>query len=545
MEDIYEEWKEPTSRQISLSGLGGVGKTELSIAMVEKLGPIPYVLWLRASDDTILQQDLVRAARDLRNELLRFEHGDNRSSEHPSTAALYFSGVTETDLVSILERWVKVIPKDESQILVVLDDLDGLDSSHHNKYSLIFSGDALRLIYTTRDPSMADDGMLWEAVNFDVPSLGVDEAVNVLEHLSRDRRSVRGQATKILMQHSSSLEHDNNREIQMKHIVTCLGTLPAAITIGSHYIKDNFGSKRNPDSYNKFLDAWSQDGGKKNVLNSRRAMLKYHQSLLSSFELSLQRLRRNVKNIASHDKFEQHCLILLQLFSAMNLDEISENDLSKFKKALRISWNDLQGLIREAEFSDLLSGPQALDREISIDKCVTELVKVSLLTEPSSDGTRLLNNVTKACALLVPTKISADEVFALDGSAKEVWKHWDRDDTKLLNELDLNVLEPDTRNGKKPSMESMQRAPSPSTSNPLKENHITSDQKSRLPEERRDDFDDDSLQDITFDQKSRLSKEPSDDSDDDSLQSLLQRRRERGPRYQKMSQEYKTNQPSL
>ena len=328
MENIYQEWKEPRSRYISLSGLGGVGKTELSIAMVEKLGAVPYVLWLHASDDKILQQDLVIAARDLRNELLRFEHGETRSSEDPSTAALYFSGVTETDLVNILERWFKVKPKDGSQILVVLDDLDGLESSHHDKYSNIFSGDALHLIYTTRDPSMADNGMLWEAVNFDVPSLGVDEAVDVLQHLSKDRRSVRGQGTRSSIQHSSSHEYDNKRETQMKHIVTCLGMLPAAITIGSHYIKDNFGSKQNPDSYNKFLDAWSQDGGKNNILNSRRAMLKYHQSLLSSFDLSLQRLRRNVKDVAWHDKLEQHCLILLQLFSAMNLDEISENDLA-------------------------------------------------------------------------------------------------------------------------------------------------------------------------------------------------------------------------
>ena len=169
-----------------MSELGGVGKTELSISMVERLGPIPYVIWLRASDDQILQQDLEKAARDLRNELLRFEHGSNRSNENGNTAAFYFSGVAMTDLLGILERWCKEKPDDGSQILVVLDDLGGLEPSHHERYHRMFTGEALHLVYTTRDPSMADKGMLWEAVYFDVPSLQVDDAVKMLEHFSKD-----------------------------------------------------------------------------------------------------------------------------------------------------------------------------------------------------------------------------------------------------------------------------------------------------------------------------------------------------------------------
>ncbi len=435
MDDIRHSWETNTSRRVSLSGLGGVGKTELSIEMVGKLGPIRYVLWLRASDDKILQQDLVVAARDLRNELLRFEYGNNGTSEDRSTAALYFSGVTVTDLVGILKRWLKVKPDDGSKILVVLDDLDGLEPSQHKEYSMMFSGDALHLIYTTRDPSMADTGMLWEAVDFDVPSLQVDEAVNVLEDISKDNRSVQKRPIGSNKEHTSSLEHETSAEAQMRDIAIRLGTLPAAIIIGSHYIKDNLGLNLNPGSYNKFLDSWSQDGGKDSILKSRRAMLRYHQSLLASFDLSLQRLRRNVKDVVWHKKLEEHCLLLLQLLSAMKLGEISESGLSKFKKAMRISFHLLQGPICKAEFSDVVTEPQRIDHDISIDRCVTELVKVSLLTKRSSDSTFLLN-VTKACALLVPTKISSNEMVALEGSAKEVWEQSDSDDVKLMGLLD-------------------------------------------------------------------------------------------------------------
>ena len=448
VEDIQRQWEKPTPRWeiltrclVSLSGHGGVGKTELSISVGEKLGPIRYVLWLRASDDELLRQDLAKAAQDLRNELLRFDYGSNRAiGEDRSAAAFYFSPVPVADLVSILKRWLKGTPDDGSRILVVLDYLDGLESSHHNDYSLTFSGDAVDLIYTTRDSSMADDGMLWWAVKFDVPPLEVDEAVNVLGYLSRDSSAARSPSIRSSVQHTSGFKHNSVREIQMRDIAARLGGLPASIIIGSHYIKDNLGSKWNPDSYKKFLDSWDQDGRKSNILKSRRAMLKYHHSMLGSFELSLHRLRRNVKHIVWHIELEEHCLILLQLLSAMDLNEIPRNDLSELKKALSIASHDLQGKLSTAQFSEMVVEPRTLDCEISVDECVTELVKVSLLTERSIDGTYLLNNVTKACALLVPTSISSDELVALEGSAKEVGKHWNRGSFTPVNDDAGNSL---------------------------------------------------------------------------------------------------------
>ena len=434
MEEIQREWQKSTPRRISLSGLGGVGKTELSISVVEELGSIRYVLYLRASNDDLLLQDLETAAQDLRNELLRFESGNNRTiGDNRSAAAFYFSPVNMADLVSILKRWLRATPVDGSRILVVLDDLDGLEPSHQEQYSLAFSGEAVDLIYTTRDPSMADEGMLWPATKFEVSSLQVEEAVNVLEHISQDNSAARTRSIETSEEQASVLKHDTTRKAQMNEIVTRLGALPAAIIIGSHYVKDKLGSNWDPASYQKFLDLWNQDRGKSKILKSRRAMLRYHHSMLASFELSLDRLRRNVKDVVGYDTPEKHCLIVLQLLSAMDLHEISGDAMSEFKRALSSAWQHLRGNLREAKFSDVVLDSQSIDNGISIDECVMELVKVSLLTVRSTDRALLLNNVTQACALTVPNQISPDEKIAVENNAKEIWKYWNRSDSHPLD----------------------------------------------------------------------------------------------------------------
>lgn len=422
---------------ILLSGLGGVGKTELSISVVEKLSSRGYVLWLRASDDGVLEQDIIKAAEELRHELLRFDASNDISTrEDRRASAFYFSPVSVTDLVTILRRWLKAIPDGNQRTLVILDDLDGLNPVHHEKYRLMFAGDAVDVIYTARDPSMADLSMLWQAINFDVPSLQVDEAVKLLELLAQSNRPTRKplSASSIIMR-PPKVELDNVMKWQMENVAKCLGALPAAIATGSHYMKDSLGSRWDPDSYGKFVWSWNHDDGKRSILQSHRATLKYRDSVLASFEVSLQRLRRNIENIASHDTLEENCLRLLRLLSAMDVNEISRRDLLDLKGALPIALSDLLNIPHPLlQFSELVTTMLTHGFGLSIDQCLTELIKVSLLTERSSDRTLLLNSVTKACALLVPMTISSDEKAALEVIAKEVQGHWTRKAVDLSND---------------------------------------------------------------------------------------------------------------
>ena len=456
VKDIHTEWQNSTPRRIALSGPGGVGKTELSISIVENLGPMQYVLWLRACDGKKLHQDLITAAEDLRIELMRFNNdNDLVIGEDRRGAAFYFSPVSVSDLVNILKRWLRSIPDDNSRILVVLDDLDGLDPKLHEEYSLLFSGNALDLIYTTRDPWMADSGMFWEAFRFDVPSLQIDEAVHVLEHVSRGPRP-----TTQVSSSTANLEGEAARNFQMQQVATRLGALPGAIILGSHYMKDSLGLNRNVDSFQEFLELWDQDSDSKpennisrsNILRSHRAMLKYRHSMLSSFRVSVERLGRNTQIVKDADNNvadikedprtsesgigskeedgtsghrKAYSLELLELLSAMDLCEISQNDLREFRSALSRAKHDLQGDLRRVpEFSDVVSRPQRLKYSISINDCISELIKVSLVTERPTDGALVLNNVTKACALLVPMSISLENRLAVQDSAKKVWMRW-------------------------------------------------------------------------------------------------------------------------
>lgn len=417
-------WQDATPRCLLLSGLGGAGKTELSIALVEKLSLQGYVLWLRASNDQILEQDLITAAEELRHELLRFDaSSDPAAAEARRTSTFYFSPVHVTELVTILKRWLKAQPDGAQRKLLVLDDLDGLHQEHHEKYSMFFSGDAVDLIYTARDPSMADSSMLWEALSFDVPSLQVNDAVKMLELFERHNSSTQKRLDKSPVGVQLSPHNDDVKGAQMTDVATCLGGLPAAVTMGSHYMKDNLHSRWNPDSYAKFLDLWAQEDGKRNILQSHRATLKYRHSLLASFEVSLRRLRRNIAHLSSHDTLEECCLVLLQLFSAINMEHISRYDLAELRIGLRAALSHLQD--RPAISEDPVMEQLLKDLETTLDQCLTEMVKVSLLTERPSDGTLLLNNVTKVCALIVvPETVSLEKKAAIEDSVREITEHW-------------------------------------------------------------------------------------------------------------------------
>ena len=424
LEDILQVWQDATPRGVMLSGLGGAGKTELSIALVEKLNLQGYVLWLRASHHQTLEQDLITAAEELRHELLRFDaSSDPAAAEDRRSSTFYFPPVHVTELVAILKRWLKTQPDGAQRKLLVLDDLDGLDQEQHEKYSMLFSGDAVDLIYTARDPSMADPSMLWEALNFDVPSLQVNDAVKMLERFERHNHSTQGRLDKRPVEDPSNPHDDNVKAAQMTDVATCLGGLPAAVTMGSHYMKDNLASKWNPDSYAEFLDLWAQDDGKRNILESHRATLKYRHSLLASFEVSLHRLRRNIAQLPSHDTLEECCLVLLQLFSALNMEQISRYDIAELRIELRAALSHLQD--RPAIFKDPVMEQLLKDLENTLDQCLTEMVKVSLLTERPNDGTLLLNNITKVCALIVlPDTVPLEKKAAIEDSFRVITEHW-------------------------------------------------------------------------------------------------------------------------
>ncbi|KAL8918578.1 MAG: hypothetical protein Q9172_005368 [Xanthocarpia lactea] len=440
LNNIHDEWQKSTQSRIALVGLGGVGKTELSIKFIERLASQRFVLWLRASNESLLQQDLTQAARGLRNELLRFYAGNvSREVDDRTIGAFYFTPITMPELNNALKDWLKTVPEDGSRIVVILDDLDGLKSMrHHKDYSHIFTGEALDLIYAARDPSMSDRGMLWEATLFNVPPLQTDEALAVMEQSAADYRSFRRQ---------SSLDHDLNpeeldaRATTMRSVVTHLGGVPAAVIMSSHYMTDILGSRGDLDDYKRFLRSWADQNSKYGILQSRRAMQRYRHSILASFEVSVFRLRENLKSLKKSKSYTELCFLLLRTLSALDVNVMLRHDFWVFKSALRVIPPALSNRFFSVTFPHPTDAPQILlTHETWVDECLTHLLRVSLITERLDDGALMLNNITKVCALLVFWHITQDQLDAVEEIAREVKEIWRaKDPTSLTHALSSDM----------------------------------------------------------------------------------------------------------
>lgn len=366
-------------------------KTELSLWMIEKLGAPQFVFRFRANDWEAFTEDLMTSALLLKSGLLRLNTvtaGSREPRESQTNPRLYFSDAGATPLTKLLEAWMKSTRDESSRLLVILDDLDGLNVAHHRTVSLMFAADTLDLIYTARDPLMADREMIWEAKNFEVPALQGDHAADLLQDFMMDRRITR-RNKKVF----DSLDVSDIDRGVTAVVVNRLGALPAAITIASHYVNDHFFT-----SLERLLDDW--DNG--HILRFRRDTSKYTHTMLESFELSKVRLQRNT-NGKSPENLYRLSLAVLELFSVLHLKSFKPEDLDLFCKILGDYPRNGSQAPLDLDLQFLSGNCRVMKR------CVTELIRVSLFSGPDADGSIKLNNLIISCALLIPDSIGHDE----------------------------------------------------------------------------------------------------------------------------------------
>ena len=108
---------------------------------------------MRATSAKNLAEDLRTAALDLKPELLRFDRNLAIPEQSGATTSLSHSRGTRLDeLLELLKVWLRTAEAGHSKILLILDDLDGLEPSELSKLSEMISGDHVEVIYSTRDP---------------------------------------------------------------------------------------------------------------------------------------------------------------------------------------------------------------------------------------------------------------------------------------------------------------------------------------------------------------------------------------------------------
>ena len=321
-----------------------------------------------------------------------------------------------------LSAWLRNGQFHDSKVLVILDDVDGLGTSELTDVSYLISNDQVEVIYTTRDPTIADPSSYMQASNFEVPPLQPAIADGLLQKL--------GNPTSPGITHGRHNSNGPSREEieSTSQITASLGHLPAAIINASHFLVDNFGSAK-PHAMQAYLRRWGSDDTRHEILQYRHRTTRYPYTMQESFGISVRRLKRNTE---TGPKGLFLCsLNLLRLLCFMDVESFVQDQIEDLRTLLR------KFVTSKTERSEVRTSLEDMSKDIiPIFRCITELGHVSLVS--FSDGTNimLINSLIKACALQCnqdSLNIQADdaaplmvetEAAYLKEAADEISTHW-------------------------------------------------------------------------------------------------------------------------
>ena len=311
----------------------------------------------------------------------------HQHQHNPGSRFSYTSDQRLNHLQEMLCAWLRNGQFNDSKVLVILDDVDGLETSELSELSDIISNDQVEVIYTTRDPTIADPSSHMQASNFEVAPLLPATADGLLQQL--------GNPTSPGITHR---RHDSisppKVEIEFTSKITAsLGHLPAAIINASHFLVDNSGSA-NRYSMKSFLHRWESDDTRHEILQYRRRTTRYPYTMRASYEVSVRRLRRNTET--GLELLFQCSFTLLRLLCFMNVESFTQDQLEDLKMLLEHFLGD-----SESEENRVRTSLAYMSQDvIPVFRCVTELVHVSLLSFANGASTIVINSLIKACVQL-------------------------------------------------------------------------------------------------------------------------------------------------
>ena len=310
----------------------------------------------------------------------------------------------------MLRAWLRNGQPDDSKVLVILDDVDGLRTSELSNLSNLIGSDHVEIIYTTRDPTIADPSSYMQASNFEVAPLQPATADGLLQKL---RNPTWGPKADIVF---------------TSKITASLGHLPAAIINASHYLSDHFGPT-SPYAMQAYLHRWTSDDTRHEILQYRRRTTRYPYTMRESYEISVRRLKRNTE---TGPKSLFLCsLTLLRLLCFMNVESFAQEQIEDLKTLLG------NFVTSKTEKSDVRTYLEDMSQDlIPIFRCVTELVHVSLLSCSDGTGIMVINSLTKACARQckqdwlniqnddMASLMNETEAAYVKQAAVDISKHW-------------------------------------------------------------------------------------------------------------------------
>ena len=362
------------------------------------------------------------------------QHQHNRSHRF-----FYTSDQRLNHLQEILFAWLRNGRFDDSKVLVILDDVDGLKTSELSDLSNMISSDQVEVIYTTRDPMIADPSSHMQASNFTVAPLQPATANGLLQRLRYPT------SPGITHQMHNSIGPPEGEIELTSRLTASLGHLPAAIINASHFLVDNYGSA-NPYAMQAFLRRWESDDTRHEILQYRRRTTRYPYTIRASYEISVRRLKRNTET--GPERLFLCSLTLLRLLCFMNVESFTQDQLEGLKVLL------VDPIISDSENVEVRTSLEHISQDIiPIFRCITELVHVSLLSSSDGTGVVVINSLIKACVQLykqTSLKIQLDdgeylmtetEAMYLKRAADKISSYWmpvSREETMQIQSVGLS-----------------------------------------------------------------------------------------------------------
>ena len=263
------------THRIALYGLGGVGKTQISLEYCFRYkSDYDFIFWLSAVD----QIRLLSSFREIA--VILTEHGDR------------ISGGTGEEIATAVLRWLE----SKNKWLLIFDNLDDIRIADGYLPHTHLSG---HVLITTRNKNC--DG---------IPAEGVE--INLLN--AKDSIS--------LLLHRSDLENDQREEVKVEaqKIVDILGYLPLAIEQAASYI-------RSTQNIFEYLETYRQNQ-KAMLLNRPPGNHPYGESVFTTWKISFHQLKR----------INPDSILLSQILAFTNPDETLVDFLKAGKTDLQPEW---------------------------------------------------------------------------------------------------------------------------------------------------------------------------------------------------------------
>ena len=345
-------------------------KTELALQLLKDMTEYDFVLWICATTQETLGNDVKHCALRLQDEFRRISSGSSDGHDSSNAHQVYFPDYLRDVDGDALSLWLHSTATRISKVLLVVDDLDGVDINARKDLRRGLVTSNIDTIFTTRNPNIGSSGGDFNSRPVCVPPLDKTAGLNLLSNLMLEDRHTEYNIREMSLKATKD---------SMYQIVNLVDGNPAAILVASSLAKTEYMSESLSKSLRDLLEHWPTE----RILDHREDDMTYPYTIRKSLQVSEQRLRRDC---ADQKRFAS-CMMLLQALSLLGLKSFTEKDLENLHKQFEKPSRDTDP--RTSRVLDTIDSPK---------RSASDLLKASLLSR-AENGRIILSELTKLLAL--------------------------------------------------------------------------------------------------------------------------------------------------